>query len=170
MSGISPFKSASAALFALTMMFCATALAAGQTGITSKTKTVGAYTITLKVLPAEPFVSPSKAQKKANTGEMVNAGGAKPVQPESSKKPNHHLVVFLKKHGKPVESAHVRMRYTKAKSQHSKIVQVPVNRMWVAGKGRKTMHFGNNVNMPPGKYVVYVVVNNHVMADFHIDI
>jgi hypothetical protein len=138
-------------------------------GTASMTQTAGSYTITLKLLPTESFVSPAEAKKSANAGDMVNGGGAQPVRKGGAQQPNHHLVVFIKKNGQPTEHATVQMSYTKQNgSGHS--VKLPVNRMWVAGKGKKTMHYGNNVKLAPGNYRVHVVINHGPSADFKLHV
>lgn len=134
------------------------------------TKTVDGYTIALKVLPAESFVSVADANKSANAGEMVNGGDADIVAKDGPKAPNHHIVVFIKKDGKPVEDADVTIAYKNKNGSSSKMTSEPVSRMWVAGKGKKTMHYGNNVKLDPGEYRVQVVVNDRAKTHFDISV
>lgn len=134
------------------------------------TQTVSGYTIALKVLPAEPFVSVADAKKSANAGEMVNGGDADPVAKDSPEAPNHHIVVFIKKDGKPVEDADVAISYKNKNGSGSKMTSEPVTRMWVAGKGKKTTHYGNNVKLDSGEYQVQVVVNDNAKANFDISV
>lgn len=137
------------------------------------TKTVHGYTMTLALLPAEQFVSKADAHNKQDAGKMVNGPGASPVRPNASAQPNHHLVVFLKKNGKPIEHANVSITYTRMGIKNAKTKVLPVTQMWVAGKGMKSAHFGNNVHLAPGRYRVHVTVNhmNHTAkATFRIKV
>lgn len=141
--------------FALLLAGAGTAMAGGK-----HTKTVDGYTMTLAVLPAEPFISKAEAHNKKDAGKMVNGAGASPVHQHASEHPNHHLVVFLKKNGKPVEHANVSITYTRMGKKNAKTKTLPVTQMWVAGKGMKSAHFGNNVHLAPGRYRVHVTVNH----------
>lgn len=114
----------------------------------------GPYTITLKVLPAESF--------HGMHAEMMHDSGAPAMAVDSSEHPNHHLVVFVKKDGKPVEDAQVSIAYKQSAWAHWK--ELPVARMHVMGKGPETTHYGNNVNLEPGKYEVRVIVNGQRFA------
>ncbi|MDA3920492.1 MAG: hypothetical protein PF501_07410 [Salinisphaera sp.] len=155
------------AVAALCLFGTTTAFAKANNNLT---QTVDGYTIALKVLPAEPFVSVADAKKSASAGAMVNGGGVEPMAKDSPKAPNHHIVVFIKKDGKTVENADVTMAYKNKNSSSAKMTSVPVTRMWVAGKGKKTMHYGNNVNMDSGEYQVQVVVNSNAKASFDINV
>ncbi len=172
----------------------------------SKTKMAGKYTVNLKVLPAEGF--------SGADAPMVRDGGAMPETIHGPMHPNHHMVVFIKKNGAPVEHARVKIHYRMTKSMNSMMgndqssgmsnnhagmmggnhngtmanknsgmmgdkgmmaegshhwTKLPVVRMHVRGKGKKTTHFGNNVYLAPGNYEVRVKVNGKT-ALFHITI
>ena len=120
----------------------------------------GPYTFNLKVLSPESFQGPN--------AEMVRDSGAEPVLVSGPIQPNHHLVVFIKKNGKPVENAQVNITYTRSEWGHWK--RLPVVRMHVAGKGPETTHFGNNVLLKPGKYRVEVRVDHKVKSHFMVDV
>ncbi|MGA9885486.1 MAG: hypothetical protein WBQ34_17350 [Candidatus Acidiferrales bacterium] len=120
----------------------------------------GAYTINLKVLPAESFEGSHPA--------MVHDGGAMPILIDGPEHPDHHLVVFIKKNGEPVENAQVAVTYKQSRGAHWK--RLPVARMHVAGKGPETTHYGNNVNLAPGKYEVRVTVGAKRFVTFRITI
>lgn len=147
-----------------------TSFAAGSSHNVSLTRKIGAYTLNLKLLPAERFTSRSLALRPGNRGDMVYGGGAEPVPPNSPVHPNHHLVVFVKKGGQPLEHATVTMSYRNLEHSKSSIVPVPVTRMWVAGLGPKTTHYGNNVHLAPGRYVIHVVVDHSIKANFHLTV
>lgn len=128
----------------------------------SKTKETGAVRVTLKVLPAEAFEGPHAT--------MVRGGGAMPMLLSHSPRPNHHMVVFIKRDKRPVEKANVTMLYKEWAPRKGPWTLLPAVRMHVAGKSVATTHFGNNVDLAPGEYEVIVVVNHNAPADFHIEL
>lgn len=131
---------------------------AAQAQSVSKTAMAGAYSVALKVLPAESFRGPH--------AEMVRDAGAKPDLLLSPVRPNHHLVAFVREGGKPVEKADVVIRYHELSPKQGGWIQLPVVRMHVAGKGLATTHYGNNLSLAPGKYEAMVVVNGGAPAIF----
>ena len=78
---------------------------AAQAQNVSSTAMAGAYSVTLRVLPAESFSGPKAA--------MVRDSGAQPEQLDGPMHPNHHMVAFIKKNGTPVANAKVEIRYRK---------------------------------------------------------
>ena len=134
----------------------------------SKTATAGAYTVTLKVLPAETFTGAG--------AEMARDAGAAPDAVNGPGKPNHHLVAFVTKDGKPVEDATVTISYRQASANTAgsdgmgSWTALGVVRMHVAGKGPETTHFGNNVHLAAGSYDVRVSVNGSAPATFRISL
>ncbi len=126
----------------------------------SKTAKAGDYDVTLKVLPAESF--------QGDDAEMVRDGGAEPVAVHGPKDPNHHLVAFIKKDGKPIEGAVVTIDYRPAGSGNW--LPLPTVKMHVKGKGAETTHFGNNLHMVPGNYDARVTVNEGPSAIFHFEV
>jgi hypothetical protein len=136
---------------------CSTAMAAGKEKAVTETATTGPYQLTLKVLPAESFTGAD--------AEMVRDGGATPVELGGPSTPNHHLVVFVKKDSKPVADATVTVRY-RLVGESASWVDLPVVRMHVAGKGRETTHYGNNVHLDNGAYEAEVTVNGSQPATF----
>ena len=131
---------------------------AAQSRPISKTARVGIYSVTLKVLPAESFTGPKAA--------MVRAGGAQPILLHGPIHPNHHLVAFVKKGGKPVEDARVAISYRRLSSKSGSWTTLPVVRMHMAGKGLTTTHYGNNLKLSPGSYQARVFVNGRGPATF----
>jgi hypothetical protein len=121
----------------------------------SQTGHSGPYAVALKVLPAEAFAGPH--------AEMAHDGGAAPALVNGPVHPNHHLVVFIKKDGKPVEDAQVKITYRRGMGAWETL---PVARMHVVGKGLETTHYGNNVKLAPGKYEVRVSVDGEKHATF----
>jgi hypothetical protein len=125
----------------------------------SQTAMAGPYAITLKVLPAESFTGPQ--------AEMARDGGARADALNGPGHPNHHLVAFVEKSGKPVERATVSIRYRETSPAKGRWMRLPVARMHVAGKGLATTHYGNNVKLEPGSYEARVTVNGSAPAAFH---
>lgn len=118
----------------------------------------GPYTLNLKVLPPETF--------HGSHAEMMHDSGAAGVAVNGAEHPNHHLVVFIKKGGKPVEDAQVGIAYRASGRKQWR--ELPVARMHVAGQGPETTHYGNNVHLRPGNYEVRVTVARVTSATFHI--
>ncbi|HYW75098.1 MAG TPA: hypothetical protein VFA48_00520 [Gammaproteobacteria bacterium] len=135
---------------------------AAQASSSSRKAQAGPYTVALRVLPAESFAGSHSA--------MVWDGGAKPYLLGHSPRPNHHMVVFIKKQGKPVEKASVKIRYRLLGGSSGGWKTLPVVRMYVRGNGRSTMHYGNNVLLKPGNYAVRVQIAGTPPHLFHIHI
>lgn len=149
-------------LLTLSLAFLAAGLIASNTAEAkniSKTAKAGNVWVTLKVLPAEAF--------EGAHASMVRDAGATPMLLSHSPRPNHHMVVFLKRDEKPVEKANVTILYKRLVPHKGKWSLLPVVRMHVAGKSLATTHFGNNVKLEPGDYEVIVVVDHNPPADFH---
>ncbi|ACO32769.1 MULTISPECIES: hypothetical protein [Acidobacterium] len=140
-----PIASACAVLLCLLVL----PLAASAQASVVKTQKAGDYTVTLRILPAESFTGMN--------AQMVRDGGDEPVMEGGPAYPNHHMVAFIKKDGKPVEHARVTIEYRS--NPGAEWTKVPVARMHAKGKGRKSTHFGNNVTLQGGKYEVRVTVN-----------
>ena len=128
----------------------------------SETAMAGPYSVTLKVLPAESFSGPKAA--------MVRDNGSEPNLLNGPMHPNHHMVAFVSKSGKPMENAKVAIRYRSLSSKMNKWMTLPVARMHVAGKGPATTHYGNNLMLAPGDYQVRVTVDGSKPAMFRITV
>jgi hypothetical protein len=130
----------------------------GHAANISKTATAGPYTLTLKVLPAESF--------RGTKPEMTRDGGAQPNYVDGPMHPNHHLVVFVKEDGKPVEHARVSISYRRTSAMGA-WKTLPVVRMHETGEGVATTHFGNNVKLAPGSYDARITVDGKGPTTFH---
>lgn len=162
------------------VLFFVVSLAAGLSAFPSgdqnivKTETTDGLKIELHVLPAEPFYTSDQVKANPELEGMLVRGGAEPLQPDAKAHPNHHLIVhvFDAKTGKPLTDADVSMKYQLTDKQgrpQGTATEVPVVIMQVIGKGAETTHYGNNVVMPDGSYVVTVVANGK-KAVFHVDV
>lgn len=130
--------------------------------VVSKTKMAGKVSVTMRVLPAETY--------EGAGAEMKWDGGASAVTMNSTPKPNHHLVAFLKEGGKPVENASVMISYRELSPKKSDWTSLPVCRMHVAGKGMDTAHFGNNLWLAKGEYEARITVNKNPSVMFRFDL
>ena len=144
-------------------------LAAGHV---MKDTVVGPYTIELHIVPAEPFFTAEEVTAKHATEGMLIMGGATPVAPDAKERPNRHLVVHVydAKTGKAVTGAKVTMKFQNLDEKGTLSggsINVPVVIMQAIGKGVESTHYGNNVSMPSGTYLVTVSVNNK-KADFKV--
>jgi hypothetical protein len=133
-------------------------------GHVMKDTIVGDYKIELHVLPAEPFFTAEEAAAHHATEGMLIMGGAVPLPPDADPRPNHHLVVHVydAKTGKALTGANVAMKFRNLDDKGNlsgNPVTVPVVIMQAIGKGAESTHYGNNVIMPAGSYVVTVSVN-----------
>ena len=137
-----------------------------------KTATADGLRIELHVMKAEPFYTPEQVKANPKLEGMLIIGGAKPLAPDAKTHPNCHLIVhvFDAETGKPLSDAEVSMTYqAEAQSKPTGVeTKVPIVVMQVIGKGPATTHYGNNVVLPDGAYVVTVVANGK-KAVFHIN-
>ncbi len=124
----------------------------------SETAMSGRYTVTLKVLPAESFTG--------FNAQMIPDSGAAPDLLNGEDGPNHHLVAFITRDGKPIEHARVAISYINDPAAGGPWTALPVLRMHMAGRGLESTHYGNNVDLTPGVYAVRVAVNGHAPATF----
>jgi hypothetical protein len=141
-------------------------------GHVMKDTTVGGYKIELHVVPAEPFFTDREVEEHQVTEGMLIMGGATPMAPDAVPRPNHHLVVHVydAKTGKALTGAKVTMKFQNLDEKGTLSggsINVPVVIMQAIGKGVESTHYGNNVSMPSGTYLVTVSVNNK-KADFKV--
>jgi hypothetical protein len=128
--------------------------------------TINGLRIELHVLAAEPFFTKQQVTANKITEGMLIVRGEKPLAQDAATHPNHHLVVhvFDAKTGKAITNANVKMIYQAVSDKgeaSGNATPVPVVVMQAIGKGAESTHYGNNVVMPNGSYVVTVVVNNN---------
>ena len=148
------------------MLLCSTfffvfAFSAVYAGNVMKNTMIGGMHIELHVMAAEPFFSKEEVAAKKITEGMLIIGGAQPTGINAESHPNHHLVIHIYdvKTGKAITNAKVRMKFLALGDSSGHFTNVPVVVMQVIGKGAPSTHYGNNVTMPNGSYVVAVVVN-----------
>ena len=135
-----------------------------QAGHSMIDTTLGNLRIELHVLPAEPFFTKNETTTGKVTKGMLIIGGEKPLALNAETHPNHHLVihVFNVKTGKANTNAKVKMGFQSLDSTGKalgNLIDVPVVVMQAIGKGAQSTHYGNNVVMADGQYLVSVVVN-----------
>jgi hypothetical protein len=126
--------------------------------------TIGGLRMELRVLPAEPFFTKNEVTAGKVTQGMLAMGGEKPLALDAEPHPNHHLVIHLfdVKTGKAYTNAKVKMSFQHLDSSgraYGNVMEVPVVIMQAIGKGVQSTHYGNNVVIADGQYIVPVVVN-----------
>jgi hypothetical protein len=101
---------------------------------------------------------------------MKIRGGAKPMKADSVPHPTHFLGVIVKDKasGRTVKDADVKMSYAKigGAGQPTKMKVLPVVKMDIIGKDVKSMRYGNNARLIPGRYRVHVTINDKAGVDF----
>jgi hypothetical protein len=138
--------------------------AAAQAQTVSETANVGVYSITLKVMIPDKFFNGPNAM-------TVCEGVARPNR--ASGCINYLLVVFIKENGKPVGDARVKISYRKLSPKAGPWKELPVVGMWIGTEWQpvyaettQTTHFGNHVQLFPGRYEARVTVNGRGPAAF----
>lgn len=126
--------------------------------------TVNGLKIELHAMSAEPFYTKKEMDEKKVTEGMLIIGGAQPVALDSKSRPDHHLVIHVydSKTSTVIKNAKVKMSYHymgDSGNLSAKPIQVPVVIMEAIGKGGSSTHYGNNVVMKDGNYMVTVFVN-----------
>jgi len=135
-----------------------------QAGNYSADTTVNGMKIQLHVSPAEQFFTKDQVSAGKAKNGMVVIRGAKPLPPDAETKPNLHLVVHVSDSltTRPISNAKVRMRFRsldEKSMQTGTPVDVPIVEMQAIGKGEESTHYGNNVVMQNGPYLIDVEVN-----------
>jgi hypothetical protein len=125
---------------------------------------VGSYRIELHVLPPEPFYSASQVKAQHLQQGMLITGGGPALAPDANPAPTHHLIVhvFDQVSGAAISDAKVTLDLAAADAAgHATGPQtsIPVVIMQAIGGGPGSTHYGNNVQVKPGAYVVTVTVN-----------
>jgi hypothetical protein len=135
--------------------------------------TLNGMRVELHLLPAEQFFTKDQVSAgKAKEG-MVIMNGAEPLLLDAETKPTHHLAIHVidSLTTKAITNAKVEMSYQSLDEkgeQSGNPVEVPVVVMQSIGKDEESTHYGNNVIMRDGPYVVSVFVNGKKLK-FKID-
>jgi hypothetical protein len=129
-----------------------------------KIVTVNGMKIELHILPAEPFFTAEEISIKKVKEGMLKIDGAEPIPIDSNMRPNHHLVVHIydARTGKAISNAEVNMSFQQLDLKGKPVgqsVKVPIVKMQAIGKGIESTHYGNNIVMPDGSYIIEVVAN-----------
>lgn len=156
-------------MFQIALVLAIAFAVSADAGNVIKKATVDGMRIELNILPAEPFFTQDEVTRQKVKEGMLIISGAEPLSLEAKIRSNRHLVVhiFDAKTGKAITTAKVSMNFqrldTKGKPSGNS-VDVPVVIMQVIGKGLESTHYGNNVIMPAGPYLVTVVANGKKVA------
>lgn len=130
------------------------------------------YRLVLLIGPTEAVYTAAQARlERPSSGEIMLggrvAGNIADVMPEAGGAPRvaarstpdlHHLElhVYSRATGKTVPEAHVTIAVTDSdRTNHP----VPVARMYGIDEGPDDLHFGNNINLPPGHYTIETAIN-----------
>ncbi len=129
-----------------------------------QTANVNGLRIELHVMEAEPFYTADQVKADSTLEGMLTVGGAAPLQPNAMPAPNCHLIVHVydAQTGKALTDAKVSMKYQQLDADGKPTgmaTEVPVTVMQVIGKGPGSTHYGNNVILRDGTYVVNVTAN-----------
>jgi hypothetical protein len=129
------------------------------------TQVVGAYRIELHLLPPEEFYTAAEVAAKHISEGMLIVGGFPPLAVGATPAPNHHLIVhvFDRSTGMAVTDAKVQMSFRRVGADghpSGPHTEVPVVTMQAIGAGAASTHYGNNLVIPAGAYVVTVIINH----------
>jgi hypothetical protein len=131
------------------------------------TQVVGAYRVELHVLPPEEFYTAAEVAAKHISEGMLIVGGLPPLAVSATPAPNHHLIVhvFDRTSGMAVTDAKVQMSFRPVGADGHPTgphTEVPVVTMQAIGAGAASTHYGNNVVIPAGAYMVSVIINHTI--------
>jgi hypothetical protein len=129
--------------------------------------------IELHSSPPEPFFTKDHVSEGNVKQGMLIMGGERPFGLDASTRPNLHLAlhVFDVKTALAIKDARVKMSFQALDSKGNvfgDLVDVPIVVMRTvgkdtssgAGKGEQTVHYGNNVSLPDGPYVISLSIND----------
>jgi len=135
--------------------------------------TLGNVRIELHALPPEPFFTKDQVSEGNVKEGMLILGGERPFGLDAPTRPNLHLAlhVFDVKTELAIEDARVKMSFQALDSKGNLFgapVDVPIVVMQAVGKdtsggariGAQTLHYGNNVSLPDGPYVISLSIND----------
>jgi hypothetical protein len=129
--------------------------------------------IELHALPPEPLFTKDQVSEGNVKEGMLILGGERPLGLDAPTRPNLHLAlhIFDVKTERAIEDARIKMSFQALDSKGNLFgapVEVPIVVMQAvakdtsngARKGAKTLHYGNNVSLPDGPYVISLSVND----------
>ena len=133
--------------------------------------------IELRSSPPEPFFTKGQVSEGNVKEGMLILGGERPFGLDAPTRPNLHLAlhVFDVKTELAIEDARVKMSFQALDSKGNLFgapVDVPIVVMQAVAKdtssgarkgarrGAKTLHYGNNVSLPDGPYVISLSIND----------
>lgn len=149
----------------LAVAFASSAYAADA----AHTRVIGTDLVQLQLQTPQPFFNATELTAKRPAAGLQIEGGSTPVKPDAATNPTQHLSVQVlnRNDGQVVSDARVTMKYGPVDDKGRPTgpqVEVPiVVTQAVAqgvGQGPTSTSYGNNVTMPPGRYQVFVTVND----------
>jgi hypothetical protein len=122
----------------------------------------GPYALTLTIGPAEAMLTAAEARRThARTGEVMLDGAMASAMPMGGMQRHLELHVVDRAMGMAVTSAHVTMRVLGPGAPRSVL---RLARMYDVKEGMKDLHYGTNVRLDRGAYMLRVRVNGHAAA------
>jgi hypothetical protein len=135
--------------------------------------TLGGVRIELHAYPPEPLFTKDQVSEGNVREGMLILGGERPLGLDAPMRPNLHLAlhIFDVKTERAIEDARIKMSFQALDSKGNLFgapVEVPIVVMQAvakdtsngARKSAKTLHYGNNVSLPDGPYVISLSVND----------
>jgi hypothetical protein len=149
------------AMMACTSYLIGLAFSSAHAGAVMRDTTLHGVHIELHVMAAEPFYSKKEVASNTIAEGMMVMGGARPVGLTAASHPDHHLVVhvFDAKTGTAITDAKVKIKFHSLSDASNTFTNVPIVVMQAIGKGAPSTHYGNNVTMPNGSYVIAVIAD-----------
>ncbi len=140
-------------------------IAIAQAPITQQAQTAR-YRLDLQIGPFEKMFAPEDAEMKQVMQGEVMIGGKMSMPKDMTTA--HHLEIHV--HALDSGDSVMDADLTIAVSDASKAVQqIPVATMYGIAEGLGDIHYGNNIDMPPGNYTIDVTVNGE-KAEFAVAI
>ena len=137
----------------------------------------GHYRLVLRIGPPEPVFTLAEARARRPRSGEVMVGGQTADMPASmdrdvaaaSEEGFRHLELHVDSRAteKPVIEAHVTLTVASADRKSSRAV--PIARLYDIEQGLEDLHYGNNVPLPPGDYIVRAAVNGEHVR-FHVSV
>ncbi len=122
----------------------------------------GPYALTLAIGPAEQMLTPAEAHRThPHAGEVILDGAMPDTMPMGAMQRHLELRALDRAMGMAVTNAHVTVS---VQGSGAPMGTLTLMRMYGVKEGMKDLHYGLNVSLPKGVYLVRVRVNGHGAA------
>jgi hypothetical protein len=131
--------------------------------VVSQTLVAGPYTLTLRIGPPLPLWSPEQARTKhPRNGDIIRRGPniilLGPMARGSVTTPNYHLDLHVALRSLGTVIRNVVVAITVTTPTGTVVQRVPVALSQGVRNGPSDIHFGNNISLKPGHYLIVVQV------------